>query len=238
VATNDEAALRGIDVCVPRAGHRMGGGKLPDLKVVKQRLFTLLSSLSMLMCVGICSLWLRSYSMADSVSATSKQNFVRFNLETYVVRFRSLRATTWRGSAELSDDISTWPMSLQGSGSAGGQAGAPLPTPGYEFKRTSNRFDGRLNLQPQRSWTPIAVTFAEDKLQLGGATHRAVAVRFYLWPVALVGMILAIAWLSTAWHRRRLRALGYCKQCGYDLRATPDRCPECGAVAEKTAPSH
>src|SRR5436305_13959777 len=45
-----------------------------------------------------------------------------------------------------------------------------------------------------------------------------------------LGLTLALLWLERVVRRKSAVCAGRCANCGYDLRATPDRCPECGAV--------
>jgi len=53
------------------------------------------------------------------------------------------------------------------------------------------------------------------------------------WFISLTLAAIAIGGFRNEVRRRRGMRPGLCAFCGYDLRATPDRCPECGAIPPK-----
>jgi hypothetical protein len=61
------------------------------------------------------------------------------------------------------------------------------------------------------------------KLRKGGAFVPA-------WFLVGTCVLSVFTLMLTTARRRRCVTKGLCKVCGYDLRATPDRCPECGTV--------
>ena len=73
------------------------------------------------------------------------------------------------------------------------------------------------------SWTP---SYSHDKNPRFG--YWRVAIPFWI-PASLFSIIL-LPPLVQSYRRRKRRKLGLCVKCGYDLRASKDRCPECGAA--------
>jgi hypothetical protein len=51
------------------------------------------------------------------------------------------------------------------------------------------------------------------------------------WSVALVCALLPAFRAASLLRSPKRQSKGLCPECGYDLRATPDRCPECGTAA-------
>jgi hypothetical protein len=76
---------------------------------------------------------------------------------------------------------------------------------------------------------------------LGGADHMvawersSTSVSFPLWILVIPGSAAFFIWVVRAIKRYTLRGEGGCATCGYDMRATPVRCPECGSVAGDAA---
>jgi hypothetical protein len=64
-------------------------------------------------------------------------------------------------------------------------------------------------------------TLTVEYLRFGEET-RVTVVPYWI-PISAVAVLLGLSLVI-----RRRPPAGHCRRCGYDLRASPDRCPECG----------
>jgi hypothetical protein len=53
------------------------------------------------------------------------------------------------------------------------------------------------------------------------------------WAIILITGVLPVTHFIGLAARKRPHRKGHCRNCGYDLRATPDRCPECGLATHQ-----
>jgi hypothetical protein len=182
---------------------------------VKQRLFHLATCVSLLLCLAMLALWVRSHWVYDQVtrsqivppgrvfttlrSLPGRLMWDRLYL-TYPKRPPPEWARPWptaRWSWDTSDAIGHSPI-LEGWGSR------------WELVR-----------QPYRG---------QDHGE--GGWYQVLMLPH--WSLAVATAVLPVWWLVGRLRRRRFGE-GCCQKCGYDLRATPGRCPECGSTPAEVA---
>jgi hypothetical protein len=171
----------------PLPGVRYNSG------VTKRLLRILLNAVmvvSLLVCVATLVLWVRSYSVSESL--------------------------TWRWFPNPGQRM---PMRMLEVRSHGGEV-------------TGNRWDlgaGQWSsLPPAQFVDQVNLRFPRPLYGRGMGSGTLPYAKYPHWCIALTFAALA----AVAWYFRRAPTVrgGCCPACGYDLRATPDRCPECGTI--------
>ncbi|MDB5357412.1 MAG: hypothetical protein JWN24_3865 [Phycisphaerales bacterium] len=175
-----------------------------------RRLFTLLSALSLLLCVTSAAMWVRSERIADQVLCerltASSGYFRRYSLE-------SVGGRVW---VEVLD--------FQGRTLPSGWSHMSAPTGTPTWHLIPRRMPGDRFVALGFEWS-----FADAMAPSAYAPRRVFMLGVPYYFVGLPACLPPIGWLRRK-VRNRSVTFNVCRHCGYDLRATPERCPECGSV--------
>jgi hypothetical protein len=185
--------------------------------VMKHRLSSLLTLLALLPLVAAAALWVRSYWRSDCVNV-------------------------WGTAHEFSVESRAGYLSFEASNLCGDGAGACRtsgPVGRVANERRGMRFyavHSLLGFVYGRDVRPGAAVGLDEKLVRAGLKTPAgnLTRRFWYVPFWAVCVVAAAPAALLLWRRHALRRRGrqgLCRTCGYDLRATPGRCPECGTIA-------
>lgn len=183
--------------------------------------YHLLASVSLLICVGMAVLWIRSYFAYDDLlyksSIAAHAGERRTGVESqagFLIFYHSVNDQGFTSSGIR--EVGYWITY-----SAALEPGLPSP-----LDAVDHRFAGFGYKSEVIAGRSGGVRTAYNNTQ----------VMIPFWFLVALFSLVPARWM---WRRRRDRSrrrAGSCRHCGYDLRATPDRCPECGhQVPERPA---
>jgi len=188
-------------------------------------LLSTLTVLSCLLCLAMTALWARSYVRGDEIVVGYWNYHLHPNYKSYY--------DAWEFNGL--NDKGRWTLFLREHPCIAGP-GRYEPSPGAKGRRCDiGPIDG-----DRRALNSYYLDLKQNAGNVAGVRYswqprwRAISV-----PHPMSTPLLAILPLAVFIRRRRQRQRrqsGCCIACGYDLRATPDRCPECGAIPAEAAP--
>src|SRR5688500_17921214 len=187
-----------------------------------RRLLNLVTLVSLVLCAAAVALWVRSYWVADSFAwrrappdgATRVSASAALHTGRGGIMWQEVRTTRPAGDARPDGPPHVqftpgWHTDPRPRAVGGGNPAMPF------WRRLRFGYDGNAPLTSP-----------------GRISHRCACMP--LWFPALLAATAATPGLA-AWQgrrrRRRRAAAGNCARCGYDLRASPGRCPECGVTS-------
>ena len=180
---------------------------------VKRCLFNLLSSSSGILLLATFSLWMRSFARLDSIGYSHNAPPGKFAVDWGYHLTSTRGMLTLTHYVDVYDDpavIASQRRERYFSGAKWTVSDAQPPADhgiGLHERRNSYPYGTNRNWQ---IFTPHAL-------------------------VCLIALPMPVLAITRFRRRHKRQRSGACLNCGYDLRATPERCPECGRVPQSGA---
>jgi hypothetical protein len=204
---------------------------MPAMRGLARYLFAICSAISLLLFVAVCLLWVRSHWVAEKIEFHNPD--VR---GPYVERTTSLCSA--KGSLRLQHWVEEYdhvrPDFVE---RVRGWISVP--------HRLEYRKLDEAHMAPDKAqsiWNTLGFYNFFERQDLSRPafsdirTNRIIVIP--LWSLVLLSGVLPMRPVVKAMvnrSRRRFRkGAGLCPSCGYDLRASPEQCPECGAEKSVT----
>jgi hypothetical protein len=184
-------------------------------------LLNTLTVLSVLICLATILIWARGWRTADQFAA----GYCHYRPHPGIPQYQDasmLTALHWRGR---------WSMAIVRRACVTGPGFRKgLNAKGAHWLHTSAPADGLDLLEPR--WALIKPPAGLPGFHYqNGPYFKAVVLPD--WALITAAALMPAIQLVRYRRRERRTTQGLCPACGYDLRATPTRCPECGLTVAK-----
>jgi hypothetical protein len=183
------------------------------MKRLRSWLFNGLAALSLAACLATACMWIRSYWYANNFWVTSANSATGTVIRTNIVFEQSPWAQKQIGVAFVWTTVNEAPQLHSEFGHYEGPLFfRPFASP-PTYAGLAERLGFRFTLKTKSS-SP------------GMKSKLFIALTCPDWSIFLLLLAMPVIWIVATLRKPIHR--GVCEHCGYDLRATPDRCPECG----------